>query len=182
MKYSKRKIFSIVVYLLIIFFVGTGLTFSYFNLVNSADKDSTKIYAGRMDINFIQGAEVTTDILYPISEPSFNQIRNVYRNKFEISTVGTLEQMVSIIFETSQNEFSANSIKYAIYSSSGNKLKTGYINEGKSLLIDNIYFSENEKREFVLILWLDNNGSNQNDSQGKKLSGTIVVESTQLKY
>ena len=182
MKYSKREVFNLIIYLLIIFFVGTGLTFSYFNLVNSAEKDSTKIYAGRMDINYIQGNEVSTDILYPISEPTFTTIRNVYRNKFEIRTVGTLEQMVSIYFETSLNQFSENSIKYAIYSSNGNKLKTGYINEGKNLLVDNLYFSENENREFVLILWLDDNGNDQNSNQGRKLTGKIVVESTQLKY
>lgn len=182
MKYSKREIFYIVIYLLIIFFIGTGLTFSYLNLVNSAEKDSTRIYAGRMDINFIQGQEVSTDILYPISEPSFNQIRNVYRNRFEISTIGTLEQMVSIKFETSLNEFSNNSIKYAIYSGSGNKLADGYINEPKSTLAENLYFTENETREFVLIIWLDNSNQNQNSNQGKILKGTIVVESTQLIY
>ena len=39
-KYSKREIFILVVYLLTIFFIGTGITFSFFLLVDSAEKDS----------------------------------------------------------------------------------------------------------------------------------------------
>jgi len=182
MRYSKKEIFNIVLYLLIIFFIGTGLTFSYFALVAQADKDSTQIYAGTMDINFIEGQEVSTDILYPIKEPSFNTTNNVYRNRFAIRTNGTLEQMVSINFETSFNEFLKDSIRYAIYTGNGIKLATGYINEEKSILANNLYFSENETREFVLLIWLSNNNVNQNLDQGKEMNGTIVVESTQLKY
>lgn len=178
---KKKEIFNLIIYLLIIFFIGIGATFSYFSLIDGAEKDSTKIYAGKMDINFIQGQEVSVDVLVPINEPNYNTTANVYRNKFEISTTGTLEQMVSINFETSLNEFTSNSIKYAIYSGNGNKLKTGYINEEKNVLVDNLYFKENENKEFVLLLWLDNS-NNQNSNQGKRLTGTIIVESTQLKY
>jgi len=181
-KYSKKEIFNIIIYLLSIFFIGVGATFSYFALVAEADKDSTRIYAGKIDINFIQGQDVSTDILYPISEPSFNTTRNVYRNRFEIRTTGTLEQTVSIKFKTTTNEFANDSIKYAIYTGSGKKLSTGYINQEDNLLVDNLYFRENDSREFVLLLWLDNNSKDQNDEQGKLLTGTIVVESTQLKY
>lgn len=181
-KYSRKEIFNIIIYLLVIFFIGIGVTFSYFALVAQADKDSTRIYAGKMDINFIQGQEVSTDILYPISEPSFNAIRNVYRNKFSINTTGTLEQLVSINFKTTVNEFASDSIKYAIYTSSGAKIATGYINQEKNILVDNLYFKENENREFVLLIWLDNNYKDQNLEQGKKLTGTIIVESTQMKY
>jgi len=48
-KYSKKEMFNIILYLLVIFFIGAGVTFSYFALVAEADKDSTRIYAGKMD-------------------------------------------------------------------------------------------------------------------------------------
>lgn len=181
-RYSKREIFNIVIYLLVIFFIGIGVTFSYFALVAEAEKDSTRIYAGKMDINFIQGQDVSTDIFYPISKPSFNQERNVYRNRFAVSTNGTLEQLVSINFKTTINQFANDSIKYSIYTSTGTELATGYINQENNVLVDNLYFKENENREFVLILWLDDNKKDQNFEQGKKLVGTIVIESTQMKY
>jgi len=181
-KYSKKEMFNIILYLLVIFFIGAGVTFSYFALVAEADKDSTRIYAGKMDISFIQGQDVSVDILYPISEPSFNAIRNVYRNRFSIKTTGTLEQMVSIRFKSTLNEFADDSIKYAMYTADGNKLATGYINQIDNLLVDNLYFRENEDREFVLLIWLDNNGKDQNLEQKKKLTGTIIVDSVQMKY
>ena len=181
-KYSKREIFNLCIYLLVIFFIGIGVTFSYFALVAEADKDSTRIYAGKMDINFIQGNDVSTDVMFPIKEPNFNTTRNVYRNRFGISTKGTLEQAVTINFITTLNEFENDSIKYALYSSSGNKLATGYLNQENNILVDNLYFKDNENREFVLLIWLDDNNKNQNLEQEKKLTGTIVVNSTQLKY
>jgi len=181
-KFNKKEVFSIIWYILMIFFVTSGVTFSYFAVVDSAEKDSTKIYSGKIDINFIEGNEVSTDVLYPIKEPSFNSLRNVYRNRFGISSSGTLEQLVAIDFKVTENQFVDNSLKYAIYSGDGNKLQTGYLNQGTVKLIDNLYFKENEKREFVLIVWLDDNGNDQNAMQDKKMSGTIVVNSTQYKY
>lgn len=181
-RYSKREIFNIIIYLLVIFFIGIGVTFSYFSLVAEAEKDSTKIYAGKMDINFIQGQDISTDILFPIPEPSFNQERNVYRNRFTVRTTGTLEQMVSINFVSTLNEFESDSIMYAVYTGTGSKLATGYINQENNVLVDNLYFKDNESRDFVLILWLNDNKKNQNQEMKKKLTGTIVINSTQMKY
>lgn len=179
-RYSKKEVFLIVIYLISIFFIGIGVTFSYFSMVKSANKDSTKIYSGTLNINYIQGSDVSIDVLYPISEPSFNTSRNVYRNKFGVNTDGTLEQNVSIRFFASDTTFSNNSIKYALYNSNGTKIETGYINKGLTVLTDNLYFKSVETREFVLLLWLDENSKDQNLEQDKKLTGTIIIESTQL--
>lgn len=179
-KYTKKEVFLITIYIISIFFIGIGVTFSYFSMVKSAKKDSTKIYSGTLNINFIQGNDVSVDVLYPISEPSFNTTRNVYRNRFGVSTEGTLEQNVSIKFFVSDTMFSNNSIKYALYTSSGTKIETGYLNKGVTVLTDNLYFKPIETREFVLLLWLDENSKDQNLEQNKKMTGTITVESVQL--
>ena len=106
----------------------------------------------------------------------------MYRNSFSISSSGTLEQIIAIDFEVTKNDFTDNSLMYAIYTNTGIKLITGYLNQGTIRLIDNLYFSENETRDFVLLVWLADNYQDQNELQGRSMTGTIVVNSTQYKY
>ena len=72
-------------------------------------------------------------------------------------------------------------IRYAIYNSNGTRLSTGYLNQGFTTMIDNLYFKPVETREFVLIIWLESKPYEQFE-QGNKLSGTIVIESRQYGY
>lgn len=181
-KYSRKEKFLIIFYLFMIFFLGIGITFSYFLLADSADEDSTRVYAGRLDINYIQGNVIAAKELYPIPEPDFNSTENIYRNRFAVSTDGTLEQNVQIGFDISENQFSKDMMRYAIYSSDGNKLSTGYLNEGFEVMIDNLYFQPIETREFVLIIWLEEKPFEQGDEQGRKLFGKIVINSKQYGY
>ena len=115
-------------------------------------------------------------------EPSFNETRNIYKKKFSVNSKGTLEQNVSISFEVSKNEFSTNSIKYSLYNDNGTKLSSGYVNNGLVTLVDNQYFKENETRDYILIIWLEENSKDQTKEQGKMLSGTIVVQSKQYGF
>lgn len=181
-KYTKKEKILIVSYLIIIIFLGLGVSFSYFLLANSADKDSTRIYAGRLDVSFIQGNKIETELLYPMPEPDFNTKDYIYKNRFTISTEGTLEQNVTINFDVSENQFSDNTIRYALYSSTGNKLSTGYLDKGLVTLIDNLYFKAIESREFVMIIWLEEKPYNQIEEQGCKLLGKIIVNSKQYGY
>lgn len=181
-KYSRREKLLIIFYLFMIFFLGLGITFSYFLLADSANKDSTKVYAGRLDVSYIQGNQVTTEVLYPMSEPNFDTYRDVYRNRFAVSTDGTLEQNVEIGFNITKNQFSNDMIRYALYTSDGTKISTGYLNEGYVVLIDNLYFKEIESREFVLIIWLEEKPFEQAGEMGNKLFGKIIINSKQYGY
>ena len=179
-KYNKGEKIGIIMYLLTMCFIGIGATFAYLS-VSQDEEDAAKVYAGRIDVNYIDGNEVSADLLYPISEPEFNNTKNVYRKKFGIRTEGTLEQLVSVDFQVTNTEFNNNSIKYALYTSEGRKLATGYINGGVNNLTKNLYFKPTELKEYVLILWLDENGNDQNEEQNKKLAGTIIIDSVQIK-
>jgi len=181
-RYSRKEKILIIFYLFMIFFLGLGITFSYYLLADSANNDSTKVYAGRLDVSYIQGNQVTTEVLYPMSEPDFNTVTNVYRNRFSVSTDGTLEQNVQIGFDITNNQFSDDMIRYALYSSTGNKLSTGYLNEGFVVMIDNLYFRAIENREFVLIIWMEEKPFEQAEEMGNKLFGKIIINSKQYGY
>lgn len=180
-KYTRKEKILIISYLVMIVFLGLGISFSYFLLADSADKDSTRVYAGRLDVSYIQGNELD-EILYPIPEPDFNTTEKVYRNRFAVSTEGTLEQNVAISFNILSNQFSNDMIRYALYTSNGNKLSTGYLNEGLELLIDNLYFKPVESREFVLMVWLEEKPFEQAGEMGCKLLGRILINSKQYGY
>ena len=181
-KFNKKEKIILVVYLFVILILGAGITYSFFLLADRAKEDSTKVYAGKLDVNYIEGSQVIADILYPIPEPNSNVEKDVYKNRFTVSSEGTLEQNISINFQVSRNEFSKDAIKYALYDGDGTKLATGYLNQGMVTLIDNLYFKEVESRDFVLILWLQETPEDQSIEQGNKLAGRIVIQSKQYGY
>lgn len=180
-KFTKKEKFLVIFYLFMIVVLGLGISFSYFLLADSAKKDSTQVYAGRLDIKYTQGDKIITDKLYPISEPDFYTNESIYKTKFSVTTEGTLEQTVQIGFNITINQFSKDMIRYALYSSTGNKLSTGYLNEGFVVLMDNLYFQPIENRDFVLLIWLEEKQFLQTE-QGNKLSGNIIINSKQFGY
>lgn len=181
-RYTKKEKFLIIFYLVMIFFLSLGISFSYFLLADSAKKDTTKVYAGRLDVNYIQGNDVVFDPLYPIPTPDFNTRKNVYRNKFYVNSDGTLEQNVQIGFDILKTEFSKDMIRYRLYTGSGEELSTGYLNEGFVVMIDNLYFEAIESREFVLMIWLEEKPFEQTDQMENKLYGRIIINSKQYGY
>lgn len=180
-KYSKKEKILIIFYLIMICFLGLGISYSFYLLAQSAEKDSTKVYAGRLDINYIQGNVVSTESLQPIPEPDFYTTDTVYRNTFGVRTDGTLEQTVEIGFDVSKNEFTDDMLRYALYTEEGIKLATGYLNEGFVTMIDNVYFKAVETRNFVLMIWLEEKPYEQYE-QGNRLYGKIVINSKQYGY
>ena len=93
-KFNKKEKIILVVYLFVILILGAGITYSFFLLADRAKEDSTKVYAGKLDVNYIEGSQVIADILYPIPEPNFNVEKDVYKNRFTVSSEGTLEQNI----------------------------------------------------------------------------------------
>jgi len=180
-KYSRKEKILIVFYLFMIFFLGLGITFSYFLLADSAEKDSTRVYAGTLDINYVQGNVVNTEKLQPISEPDFSTTSTVYRNTFIVETNGTLDQTVEIGFDISENQFTEDMLRYALYTGEGTKLSTGYLNQGYVSMIENVYFKAMESRTFVLVIWLEEKPFEQYE-QGNRLLGKILVNSKQYGY
>lgn len=181
-KFSRKEKFLIVFYLFMILFLGVGISLSFFLLADSAPKDSTKVYAGTIEINYIQGSRIYTEKLEPIPEPDFNTTEKIYRNEFVVKTTGTLEQSVQIGFDISKNQFSTDSLRYAFYTEAGEKISTGYLNEGHVIFADNLYFEANESRKYVFIIWLEEKPYDQSHDQGCLLTGKMNINSKQFGY
>lgn len=181
-KYTKKEKILIIFYLFMILFLGFGITFSYFLLADAAEKDSTRVYAGRLDVNYIQGDTINTERLYPIPTADFYTTKNIYRNKFYVSSDGTLEQTVQIGFNVIKNQFSDDMIKYKLYTENGEEVSTGYINQGFTVLVDNLYFEPVESRAYILLLWLEEKPFDQTQEMENKLSGRIIINSKQYGY
>ena len=73
-------------------------------------------------------------------------------------------------------------LRYALYTTDGTKISTGYLNEGYVVMTENLYFKPIETREFVMMIWLEEKPFEQGEEQGRKLFGKILINSKQFGY
>lgn len=160
-----------------------GSTFSYFLKMDKEKTDATRVYTGTMGIVYIDGAEVHSPKLMPMEEPNTSDEEGAYRKRFRISTIGTLDQLISIKLDVSTNEFSDDMIRYAIFNDNGKKLVSDYINgTGNVELLSNLFLENETDNDFTLLIWLNENNQVQNNEQNRSLKGTIIIDSIQANY
>ncbi len=181
-KNSRKKYFIILLITLV--FVSISTTLSYFSLIKSQKEEGTKLYTGKLEINYIDGVYLKNPELTPRNEPSYNSYDNVYRNNFVVTSSGTLNQTISVDMEITQNDFNDDSIKYMIFNSNGEKLAQGSIKKklGSINLVKNLFLAYNGQAKYTLILWYDNTNVDQISEMGAKLFGKINVYSKQVRY
>ena len=156
---------------------------AYFSLVASQKEEGTVLYTGKLEINYIDGVYIKDPELIPMKNPGYNTYKGVYRNSFSVASSGTLEQTITLELELSNNEFSANAMKYAIFNENGEKITSGNIpKQGKVTLANNMYLAATGTAKYTFMMWLDNTGKNQNDDMGKTITGKINIHSKQLRY
>lgn len=185
MNESKRKndIFYLVVLVLTLITMIVGITFTYFSLMASEEKDSTKVQTGTLSINYIDGKEVDTYALLPIEEPTLNTKLSVYKKEFSIKSDGTLDQTLDIYLNITKNEFTNNALKYALYDSSKTKLGVGFIpSDGKILMKSGLFLKSGNTETFTVLIWLQNNDQNQANEEGHTFVGGFDITATQIKY
>lgn len=180
---SKNDMFYLIVLILTLITMVVGITFTYFSLIKSEEKDSTKIQTGLLSINYIDGKSVDTYALLPIEEPTLNTKWSVYKKEFAVSSDGSLDQTLDIYLKITKNEFTSNSLRFAIYDSEENKLATGQIpSEGQVLMKSGIFLKSQETKTFTVLIWLQDNNENQDIDEGKKFVGGFDITATQIKY
>lgn len=178
---NKKNIFSIITLILTLLIFIAASTFAYFSMVASREEDSTKIYTGTVLINYYQGDIIKGVNIVPASnfidrEPTIDVENNVYKNNFSVSNSGTLPVVLTIGIDITNNEFSNNILKYILFDSSGGKIASGSIpKNGIKEIINNYYLKENSTGSYTLMIWLQDNGENQNIEQGRNFSGKLVV-------
>lgn len=180
---SRTDIFYFIVLVLTLVIMIVGVTFTYFSLIASEKEDSTIIKTGTLAINYIDGNSIDTYALMPISEPNLNTKYSVYKKKFSIKSTGTLDQTLDIYIFIEENDFDNNILAYSLYNSSGNKISKGNISkDGKILIGSNIYLESNIKEEFTVLIWLQDNGKNQDYEMGNTFKGGFDIIASQIKY
>ena len=187
MEDSKRRKNDIF-YLLLLFFtlitMIIGITFTSFLLLAKEDDDSTKVQTGTLAINYIDGQEIDTYALLPISEPNLNTKYSTYKKSFSItSSNSTLDQNFSIYIDVTNNEFDNNALGFILYDANGNRISSGNIpSSGKVLLASNLELKTGENKSYTVLIWLQDNGKNQDYEQGKNFSGEFYITTKQIKY
>jgi len=180
---NKKRIFYIVVLILTLIATLISTTLAYYSFVRSQKDESTKLYTGKLEIDYIDGVYIKNPELWPKKSVDFNATANVYRNNFAVTSSGTLDQTISIDLVVTNNEFREGSLRYNLYSDKGIELSTGNVpKDGSINLINNLFLAHDGTSKYVLIIWLRETKNNQNSDMGKTVTGKINIYSKQLKY
>lgn len=182
---NKKDIFYLILLILTMITMIIGVTFTYFSLIAKEKDDSTRVQAGSLSINYIDGKAIDTYSLLPIEEPNLNTTYSVYKKQFSVSSDGTLDQTLDLYIKVNDNSFGNNALKFALYDSSNSKIATGYIpsqKDEKVLMASDVYLKSNSTKNFTVLIWLQENYQNQNSQQDKIFIGGFDITATQLKY
>ena len=180
---SKKQIFYMIVLFLTLITMIVGATIAYFKLVASQEEEATVLYTGMLEINYIDGVYIKDPTLIPTSAPGYNTYEGVYRNSFQVTSSGTLDQAITLELAISKNEFSTNALKYAVYNSKGQKITSGNVpKEGTATLARDMFLKSTGTAQYTLIIWFQDTGNNQNGDMGKIISGKINIHSKQIRY
>ena len=177
---DKKDFFYIIVLALTLIAVLIGTTFAIYTLLHKQKEGSSAVYTGTLSIEYLSGNIINFNYLYPVIKPALTDTKNVYKNTFRVKNTGSLDSLLLMTLDITHNEFSNQTLMYTLFSSSGDELAQGYV-EGneKTTIANNIYLKNNEEEEFHLVIWLKENGKNQNQEMRKNLTGLIRIDASQ---
>lgn len=179
---SKRDIFYLILLVLTLITMLVGITFTYYSLMISEDEDSTQIKTGTLSINYIDGRKIDTYALLPINEPSLNSKYSVYKKHFSVNSSGTLDQVLDLYINVTENEFVSESLKFALYNSYNKKISDGYIpSSGRVLMKSGDYLKSGGTNNYTVLIWLQENNMNQDLEQSKTFMGGFDIVANQVK-
>ena len=70
-----------------------------------------------------------------------------------------------------------------LYDANGNRISSGNIpSSGKVLLASNLELKTGENKSYTVLIWLQDNGKNQDYEQGKNFAGEFYITTEQIKY
>ena len=180
---SKKRIFYLIVLILTFITMIVSVALAYYSFVGSQKEEGTVLYTGTLKINYIDGVYIKDPILRPLNNIAYDTTEDVYRNNFQVTSTGTLNQTIDINLIITKNEFYQNELRYALYNSSGNRLATGYVPEsGKVNLINNTFLASNSETTYSLLIWWQNNETQLKTEMGSAVSGRIEIDAKQIKY
>ncbi len=179
---DKKNFYYITILILTFIAVIVGATFAVYTFLHSQKEGGSEVYTGTLAIEYFTGNIINFKEIFPTNEPSFTEEDNVYKNTFKVTNTGTLDGILDISVEIVKNEFSEGVLKYKLFNSEGEKITDGIVPQKDSIQVANSILLESEKStEFTLIIWLAENGENQNEEMRKELIGLIKADANQKK-
>ena len=181
--HAKRKDFFYIVVLILTFItVVVGMTFAIYAWIFRHEEGSSAVYTGTLSVEYLSGNIINFKLLWPINKPSFETTEKVYRNDFKITNTGNLTGIMDLHIEVELNDFSKDNLKYVLYTSSGDEVSSGYINNEEDIIVaSNIVLEGGQKEDYILIIWLQESNENQNTEMRKDFMGSIYVDAIQQK-
>lgn len=181
---KKNDIFYLILLVFTLITMIIGITFTSFMLFTTEKEDNTRVETGSIAINYIDGKDINTYALLPISEPNLNTKYSTYKKNFAITSSGsTIDQNFDIYIDVANNEFSNNALGFILYDANGNVVSRGTIpSSGRVLVASSISLKSNETLNYTLLIWLQDNNDNQDYEQGKSFTGGFYIDAQQIKY
>ena len=177
---SKKEFFYIVVLILTFITVIIGATYALYYFVDSQKEGTSAVYTGTLSIEYLSGDIIDSHLLKPAYEPTLETVDNVYRNNFRVTNTGSLDSLLDIVVVVNENEFSDETIMYSLYNEEEEVIDSGYMEgEDDVYLARNIILENNTTKEFILLVWLNENGELQNSEMRNSLMGRIRIDASQ---
>ena len=180
---SRNDIFYLILLILTVVTMLIGITFTYLSLIAKDKNDSTRVQTGSISINYIDGEKIDTYALIPINEPTLNTKYSVYKKRFSVRSDGSLDQTLDIYINVTDNKFKNNALGFSLYDSDNRKIATVRIpSSGRVNLISNEYLKNNTTNYYTVLIWLQDDNTNQNYEMGNTFVGGFDIDAQQLKY
>lgn len=177
---NKKEFFYIVVLLLTFITVLVGATFAIYALIHRQEEGTSAVYTGTLSIEYLSGDIIDFHYLKPTVDPDLTTTDNIYRNNFRVGNTGSLDSLISVSIEVNENEFSKETLMYALYNGDEEVIASGFLEGNKDILLSgNIVLESSETENFVLLIWLKETGVEQNSEMRKSLTGQIKIDAAQ---
>lgn len=177
---NKREFFYVVVLILTFITVIVGATFAIYALIHRQEEGTSAVFTGTFSIEYLSGEIIDFHYMEPMDVPDLTTTDNIYRNNFRVANKGSLDSAISVIIEMNKNEFSDQFVRYALYNGAEEMVADGYLEGNDDItLAGNIVLESGKIENFVLLIWLEENGEDQNSEMNKSLTGQVVVEALQ---
>ena len=177
---NKKEFFYIVVLILTFITVIVGATFAIYALIHRQEEGTSAVYTGTLSIEYLSGDIIDFHYLKPTEDPDLTTVDNIYRNNFRVSNTGSLDSLVSVTIDIDENEFSDETLMYALYNGEEEIIASDYLEGQEDILLSgNIVLKSSETENFVLLIWLKESGIDQNSEMRKNLTGQVVIDAAQ---
>ena len=176
---NRKDFFYLVVLILTFIIVILGATYAVYTMIYSHKEGTSSVYTGTFSVEYLSGDIIDCNLLTPMESVDLNDDTNIYKNNFRVTNTGTLAGVFSIILEINENEFSDKTLMYSIYDDNGLVIEDYLEGQDEIILAKKIVLERKVSKDYILVVWIKENGENQNIEMKKKLLGQIRVDASQ---